>query len=138
MLLLLLLLLRRSKQQRKGNTFGLMMLCGGRVSGEHTKTRRTFFFFSCKCGVFHAPARLELQGGTRPLEKDSQLIDVGCSRAPPRSSAGIEACVVMYRWAPCLPPSRRREKKTLGRWTTASQKKKYGVCTDLYRDLFDV
>ena len=30
-------------------------------------------------------------------------------RAPPRSSAGIQAWGVIYRWASCLPRSRKRE-----------------------------
>ena len=64
------------------------------------------------------------RGGTQPLDERSPLSDVGCSRAPPRSSAGIQTCVAMHRWMPCLPRRRSRERQKLGRRRTASQKKK--------------
>ena len=45
-------------------------------------------------------------------------------RAPPRSSAEIQTCFIIYPWQASLPRGRKCEKKTLGRLRAASQKKR--------------
>ena len=48
-----------------------------------------------------------------PWNTMGQLSDVACLEHRDGARPGsIEICVVMYRWASCLPRNRMREKKT--------------------------
>ena len=70
------------------------------------------------------------QGETQPLEKRASSATLNALRAPPRSSAGIPTCVVMYRRTdPLLIPQAKLPEKTRPLPDNSMQKRACFTCT---------
>ena len=119
--------------RRDGSTAELVMWHGGRESGANSEyqtarweraSQEDLWRFFVKFPGSSSGAERSHYG--RTTQRRWML------RAPPRSSTGIEMCVVMYRWAPCLPRSRKREKK---RSAAGEQQAQNKMCV-FYVDLF--